>query len=103
MRWAAKKKNNLIPLPDGVTIGEVPELFDLHRKGRGTGDKWIAYVQRLMTMPATQALKFDLANVGDTKKHTRAVINGIRRTGEMMKWHKKVKYAMLGQVLYVTT
>lgn len=102
-RWAERKKKEIIPLPEGVKVGGRPDMFDLYRRGRGTGDKWIAYVQALQTMSATETLQFDLSTVvGDVKKHVKAVVNGIRKTGEMIGWKKKVKFALIGTILHVT-
>jgi len=101
-RWAEKKKKEIVPLPEGVKVGERPDLFDLYRKGRGTGDKWIAYVQSLLAMDATKTLQIDLSSVGDTKKHVKAVVNGIRKTGELMGWKKQVKFALIGTILHVS-
>ena len=89
-------------LPEGVKIGGKPDLFEMYMKGRGTGDKWIVYVQALMALAATETLQFDLANVGDTKKHVKAVVIGIRNTSRMMGFHKKVKHALIGNILHVT-
>lgn len=95
-------KENMLPLPEGAKVVRRPDLFDLYRKGRGTGDKWIAYVQRLMTMSATESLAFDLNGMADIKKHRNAVIWGIRDTAKKMGFNKHIKYALIGTTLYVT-
>ena len=100
--WEKKKATEKPVLPEGVKVGLKPDLFEMYMKGRGTGDKWIVYVKALMALGATETLQFDLANVGDIKKHVRAVIVGIRSTSRMMSFHKKIKSALIGNILHVT-
>lgn len=92
----------LLPLPEGVSVGQRPEMFDLYRKGRGTGDKWIAYYQRLVGLGATESLRFDLSKVDDVKKSTQAIIVGIRSTARSAGFHKPIKHALIGSTLHIT-
>lgn len=101
-RWARIKAENKVSLPEGVKIGSKPDLFEMYMKGRGTGDKWITYVQVLKSLSATETLQMDLSGVGDIKKHAKAAVTGIRTTARQMGFHKKVKYALIGNILHIT-
>ena len=95
------KHREEIKLPEGVRVGAKPDVFEAYMRTRG-GDRWVIYVRALQNLPPTDTLQFDLTNVGDVKKHAKAVVVGIRTTAKKMAFNKKIKYALINNILHIT-
>ena len=88
-------------LPEGVKVGLRPDNFELYLKGRGTADKWMPYVEALMVQKSTETLQIDLSHSDNVKKAKWAITLGIRQMAKKMGFNKRIRTALIGNILHI--